>query len=483
MKVIAIVLLIVASGLAVYGNSVEGKFLWDDELLVSGNPAIRDWSNAPDIFRGRSPEPQGIVLYMYRPLQFLSYMADYSLWGLDARGYHLTGMIIHILVALCIFRFVRLISKDLLLASLAGLLFVVNPLHTEAVSYISGRADPLSALFMFLGIIFYVRSQEAGKKGYYYLMLLCWVSAVLSRESSLVMPLILLAYHVSFGKKVDWRYLLPLFLGVFMYAIMVPNGRNIILGCPTTVAERLPGFFASITSYVRLLFAPVGLHMEYGNRLFTWSDPAVILGIAISVLLPALAFMRRNACGKDGIFCFSVLWFFAALLPYSNILPMNAYMAEHWLYLPSFGFFLIAAGWFCVLLRGKLRRLAAAAVICVVLAYSAMTVAQNRYWNDPVSFYETTLRYSPGSHRLYYNLGIQYRISSRLRDAIDCYDKAIELSPDNPSYYNNRANAYAQKGELEKAISDYTRAIELDPNHINARLNRSKAIEDLEKSR
>lgn len=493
MKVFLSVLLIIAAGSAVYANSVGGKFLWDDELLVSGNPAIKSWSNAPDILKGRQTGARGTVIFMYRPVQFLSYMADHSLWGLDARGYHVTGIMIHILVALSIYRFAYIISKNLLTAFLAGLLFAVNPLNTEAVSYISGRADPLSALFIFLGVILYVRSEEAGKKGYYYLMLLCWVSAVLSRESSLIFPLLLLAYHVSFGKKADWRYLSPLFIGVLLYAVIIPNGRNIYMGCPTSIAERLPGFFASITSYMRLLLAPAGLHMEYGNRLFAWSDPAVIFGIAVSVSLTAFALARRGASGgRDGIFCFSVLWFFAALLPYSNILPMNAYMAEHWLYLPLFGFVLIAAKWFSAMITGRFRRLSIAAVTCVVLAFSAITVAQNRYWEDPTRFYETTIRYSPGSHRLYYNLGIQYRNSSRLRDAIDCYGKAIGLSPDNPSYYNNRANAYAQEGEFEKAISDYTKAIELDPAHINAYLNRAtayresnqpeKAAKDLEKA-
>ncbi|MFA5315847.1 MAG: tetratricopeptide repeat protein [Dehalococcoidales bacterium] len=492
MKVFLSVLLIIAAGFAIYANSIGGKFLWDDELLVSGNPVIREWSGAADIFQGKPTGFQGMVLYMYRPLQFISYMADYSLWGLDARGYHVTGIIIHILVALSIYRLAYLISKNPLLAFLAGLLFVVNPINTEAVSYISGRADPLSALFIFLGMIFYVRSEEAGRKGYYFLMLLCWALAVLSRESSLVFPLLLLAYHVSFGKKADWRYLLPLFLGILLYAIVIPNGRNIYMSCPTSIAERLPGFFASITSYMRLLLAPIGLHMEYGNRLFAWSDPAVISGIAVSASLTAFALARRGAHGRDGIFCFSVLWFFAALLPYSNVLPMNAYMAEHWLYLPLFGFVLMAAKLFSAMIGGRFRRLSVAAVTCIILAFSAMTVAQNRYWEDPIRFYETTIRYSPGSHRLYYNLGIQYKNSSRLRDAIDCYGKAISLSPDIPSYYNNRANAYAQEGEFDKAISDYTKAIELDPAHINAYLNRAtayqqsnqpeKAARDLEKA-
>jgi len=471
-------LLIAAAGLAVYANSAGGRFLWDDELLVSGNPVIKEWSNAPGVFLGRQTGPQGAQLYMYRPLQFISYMADHYLWGLDARGYHLTGIAIHILAALSICWFAYLISKNLLLASITGLLFVVSPLNTEAVSYISGRADPLSALFIFLGMIFYVKSEEEGGKRYYYIMLLCWVAAVLSRESGLVFPLLLLAYHVSFRKRPDWRRLSPLFLAVLLYAVIVPNGRNVYLGCATSIAERLPGFFASITSYIRLLLAPVGLHMEYGNRLFAWSDPAVISGIAMTVLLITLAFARRNARAGDGIFCFSVLWFFTALLPYSNILPMNAYMAEHWLYVPSFGFFLIAAKWSSGLMEGRFRRLSAAAVIFVVLAYSAMTVAQNRYWSDPIRFYETTLRYAPGSSRLHYNLGIQYKISSRLRDAIGCYSKAIELDPGNPSYYNNRANAYAQEGEFMKAISDYTKAIELDPRHVNAYLNRARAYRE-----
>jgi len=137
------ILSIVLLGIGVYANSLDGAFVWDDQHLIRENPLIKQGNNALKLFQGNILAGYGKESQAYRPLQMLTYMADYRLWKLDPRGYHVTSIFWHILAALCVFGLAFRLSANRLLALFAGLLFVSHPIHTEAVSYISGRSDPL----------------------------------------------------------------------------------------------------------------------------------------------------------------------------------------------------------------------------------------------------------------------------------------------------------------------------------------------------
>src|SRR3989338_1783883 len=107
------IILITILGLAVYANSLGGKFIWDDENLVKNNLFIREWSRAGLVFmRNISPNVTGLNYSFYRPLQMLSYAADHALWGVNSFGYHLTNVILHILVAISIYCLVNLLFGD-----------------------------------------------------------------------------------------------------------------------------------------------------------------------------------------------------------------------------------------------------------------------------------------------------------------------------------------------------------------------------------
>ena len=142
----------------------------------------------------------------------------------------------------------------------------------------------------------------------------------------------------------------------------------------TTLFQRIPGFFVAITNYIRLLFLPLNLHMEYGAKLFYLTNPQAIIGILILSSLLIYAFRIRNS----KLTFFSISWFFVALLPLSNLYPINAYMAEHWLYLPSIGFFLLLSQGLNYLYTNKnLKVFTAILTITLLIFYSSLTIKQN----------------------------------------------------------------------------------------------------------
>ena len=177
-----------------------------------------------------------------------------------------------------------------------------------------------------------------------------------------------------------------------------------------------------------LLAMPFGLHMEYGMRPFSFSEPEAVIGIAI--LAGSLLFALKKRKSSPVIF-FSISWFFTALLPVSNLYPINAYMAEHWLYLPSVGFFLLVSWLLNAAYNNKaLKKFVIFFFVALLSFYACITIRQNKYWANPQVFYSRTLQYAPHSPRVMNNLASQLKSAGKVEEAVALYQKVIKAHPD-----------------------------------------------------
>ena len=512
------VALIIALGALVYVNSLGGDFIWDDIAFIRDNQLIQSWSNAPRVFsqdvaKSLAPGGGGVRYNFYRPLQILTYMLDYSVWGLKPFGYRLTNLIFHILAALALFWLLLVLFENQLFAFLASAFFVVHPVHTEAVAFISGRADPMALFFMLLTFVFYVRiekgdSPHSGTVPFFYTL------ALLSRESSVILPLLILLYSYFYKKSVKNIRYISLAIITLAYVVFRSSMATSLLGGVNTPSfagafGRVPGFFAAFVNYIRILFLPFELHMEYGNPLFEFTNSKVILGGILFALLAVYAIIKR----KEARFVsFSIFWFILSLLPSSNIYPIGAYMAEHWLYVPSIGFFLLLAKGIMSL---HSYRIGVLVTVSLLAFYSFVTVHQTDYWKELIPFYERTLKYNPDSPRLLNNMGVAYHDKGENEKAIEAYRKAIDLDPRyfetfcnlgtvyhdikeykkaeemykreiaiNPAYpkvYNNLGALYNDSGEYGKAVLAYRKAIELRPDQMEIHFNLGLAYQHASK--
>jgi len=463
---------IIALGLFVYAGSLDGSFIWDDEDLIRDNLRIRDLRNIPKIFTEDIGAGSGKRFNFYRPIQTLSYMADYALWRLEPRGYHLTSILLHILAALILYWLIKILYDDRLISFFTGAFFVIHPAHTEAVAYISGRADLLAFIFVLLTLIFYIRHIQSEGALFYFAALSCSVLALLSREGSIILCGLIPLYHYTFRKKITLKNFPPIAAVSLCYLVFRTTALGSAmpdLSAHPPLIERIPSIFAAFANYIRILFLPLDLHMEYGNRLFSAADPMVIAG-----LLAAFAFLMyiaRSRKGRGAVF-FAISWFFISLIPVSGIYPLNAYMAEHWLYLPSVGFFIILAkgiGHLCRRERARMFGILLAGAL--FLFYSHATIRQCGYWKDPFTFYERTLEYAPHSYKVKVNLANAHLSAKRYEKAIFLYRQALELKPDYADAYYNMGNAYGAGGDTRLAIASYEKAIEMKPGHFAARNN------------
>ncbi|MDD5449446.1 MAG: tetratricopeptide repeat protein [Candidatus Omnitrophica bacterium] len=476
------VALIIILGLAVYANSLNGKFLYDDENLIKDNAFIKEWSFIPKIFSEDIGKATGITYTFYRPIQIITYAIDYHVWKLNVVGYHLTNIILHILVVLCIYWFVCIFFSDKTISILTAILFVVHPIHTTVVSYISTRAESLYLLFLLVSFIFYIKSLKSNSVFYYLITISSYSLSLLSKENALILPALLLLYHFTFKEKVRMREFLSVSGAAGLYIVLrMTVLKHLMVGHAYKSAffERIPGFFIAIAEYLRLLFLPFGLHIEYGERLFGFNDPRAICGL---VILVALIFCILNTRKTNRLIFFSLSWFIITLLPVSNLYPLNAYMSENWLYLPSIGFFLVIAGLLSPFLKKEKTRISLLIFTsCLLAFYSYLTVRQNETWKDPILFYERTLKYAPRSTNVLINLGTAYDNMGRKEEAIAMFKKAIEINPDQAAAYNNLGIVYNKMERMEKSVAMFNKALELNPNDAKIYSNLGSAYDKMGK--
>ncbi len=452
-------------GFFAYAASIQGQFVWDDPILVTNNAYIKDISHAGKVFTLGVEAGAGGATRFYRPLLTLSFMADYALGGLRPAGYHVTNILLHVFAAWAVFWFLWSLLSDFRPAFLAAVLFVVHPVHTEAVSYISGRSDPMALAFLLCAFVFYLKSMRRPAPLTLLGLGAAYACALLSRESGLILPVLVLVYHGIFREKVrPGPFLLLVVVTVAYGAVRWWVFRD-APPAPAALpfADRWPGAFVAVVHYARLLVWPFNLHMEYGMPVFSATDPKVFLGAGLLAGLLLLVWRQRR---RDRAAAFGAAWFLVGLVPVLNIFPLNAYMAEHWLYLPCVGFFLVLA----LLIRRFSERPAGreagrALVVGLLVFYLALTVRQNiGYWRDPKQFYETTLKYAPESARLMTNLGHIYQGEERFDEAAALYEKAIALSPRHGMRaYSGLGAIYLYTGRTQEAIEIYRRAIVIEP--------------------
>jgi hypothetical protein len=411
-------------------------------------------------------------------------------------GYHFVSIAFHLANAGLLFYFLYLLFKKRSIAFLTALLFLIHPLQTEAVVYVSGRGDPLSVFFIILGLIFYFKTRnlslkKAGFWIFYIFAIFSYILALLSKETAIVF--LALVFLTDFF---CWRQskpatglvkfftnsllrLLPFLTVALSYLIL----RATVLNFKSTFnlygdqysfyAEnflwRIFTFFKVLTVYLRLLIFPVGLHMErvveVADSYFDW---LVILGLILFILSIWLAVRLWKTKPH---YTFAILWFYACLAPVSGVIvPINAYLYEHWLYLPMVGFWLlmIFAAQNLQKKWPRARPLLLLVLIIFLTFFSVQTIRRNRDWRDPITFYKNVIKYNDQQLRIWNNLGMEYAERKKHKKAIKAYQRAIELDSENISAppHHNLAGVYKDLGRFKEAEREYQRAIQIDEEFI-----------------
>ncbi len=417
-------LCLVAIGLLAHLPALQGQLVWDDDYLAQSNPFIKSPLLALEAFRhylfldSYSPH--------YRPVQNLSFMADYYFWNTDPAGFHLTNILLHVGSGLLLYRLLTLLFRKgagiwnntvphsnftaPLAAFLIAALWIVHPVHSAAVDYISGRADSLAFLFAAGGWLLVLHGRAVQSPGikftFYSLAAICGLLSLCSREIGCVWILLFLIHTLAFARNIRRKTKIvtviccSLVLGAYVGLHQLPGKRAEKGGTDNWRAPvRATLMLRALGDYARLMVFPANLHMErtifdpnnYRTRQ-SWRDSASseylsILGLGVFAVF-AYGCIKAGTGRRTRVL--GAIWFFAAYLPISNIVSLNATVAEHWLYLPSVGFLIFLAGCAFDLPRSFRRPLAGVGVAAIV-ALGVRSAIRSTDWSDPETFYKRTL--------------------------------------------------------------------------------------------
>ncbi|MFA5091003.1 MAG: tetratricopeptide repeat protein [Candidatus Omnitrophota bacterium] len=399
-----IVLLLFAVSLAIYANSLNGDFLLDDKLIIKVNEYIKDIRNLPRIITHQvfifQSDPLENQYKLYRPVYILSFALDYFLFGLKPFGYHLTNVLMHSFTAFLVFLFILGFFKDYRLALLSSILFCLHPLHTETVSFISGRSEILVSMFSLLAVILYKKYASSGRGWFYFASLLSFIGAFLSREAGFLVFLPFLIFITGLKERLKARTLAlhcASYLGIFaIYAILrmsVLVPIEMVPGSKYPFSWDVLNFLCVLMEYLRLLVFPVNLHIFRSIAPvsgFNLSSAFLPLSFLFALTAAFIFSLRKKAYP----IAFGIGWTviaFAYLIKFMHKFPPRIVMEEHWAYLPSIGFFLILA---YIILRLKRPVLIWAALFLVIPAWAILTVINSGHWREEVSFYRYNLKFT-----------------------------------------------------------------------------------------
>ena len=473
-------LVLVLSTFLVYANSFGNQFLFDDEFLIQKNSLLRQWSTFIEIFRSSSTTGAGGVDSFYRPFQTISYLVVFQIFGLSPLGFHLLNTAFHALNGCLMFRLGQKLNLNRWSVFTASIVWVLHPVHTEAVTYMSATADSMYTCFCLLSCLVLLPSFSWRRTIFATSLFAC---GLLTKEAAIVLPALALVCRWT-TSSARWRlrtyaFSVPLWSTAFVYLI----ARKTILDFDQTfqfykqgniytdhLSVRIYTFLATLPSYFELLVRPVGLHMERSFPVFTsFAFAPVVIGFA---MVSAVAIYLLWSRGQRGLaLAFGLLWFAAAHVPHTGILiPVNAFFLEHWLYLPSVGFFLGMAATF---LQPNWK--AWPAVLALPLA--VLTFKQNQVWATPETFYTNVLKFNPNAVRAHNNLAMFYSDEKRLEKAIEHYRLAISISDDYAQTHYNLALTLLQLNRTDDAIKELERAIEINPDFYYSYMRLSQIYE------
>lgn len=472
-------------GVSVHFPALTGQLLWDDIPLVNDNRLIRSPVLIPEAFR-HYLFPDAYDGH-YRPIQTISYIIDYLFWNKDPFGYHLSNILCHVLSGVLLYYLLRRLLGALAerwpektfarahinastTAFFLALLWMVHPVHSAAVDYVSGRADSLAFLFASAAWLLYLRARDLSgpwtRRALYLLAILSALLSLCSRESGVLWLLLFLLYVFVFDRKPALRTKF-LILGTCLALVSAYAGLRQLpehhsenrVSAGWKPAMRGVLMLRALGDYGRLMVFPSQLHIERstlepagarGEASWRHAVSAEFLTIAGVLVLGAfLVGAFRKGAGQR-MRLFGASWFFLTYLPISNLFDLNATVAEHWLYLPSVGFCIFLAG-LLLDLPARYRRSTIVFACIAVAALSVRSLIRSSDWVDPETFFRRTFAAGGSSSRIGVNLAVIYAMRGEHAKAEAVLRKVLQAFPNYPLARNNLAIALSHQGKTEEA--------------------------------
>ena len=509
---------------AVFSGVLSNGFVYDDGKQLLENPFVRNTHLWWRVFTGSVWSFLGAAAEtnFYRPLHIFSYWLIWRVAGPNPAAYHFFQWILYMATGLVVFQIGRQILGNDSAAFIGSLLWLLHPLHVEAVAWIASVPEVGCGFFYLLAFLLFLRAEKAGSRrmARHALAALAYLPALFFKEAAFSFPLLLIAYWFFFSEDVEtWRRKATCWAMYIGSAVVYSVARVAALGHfsgtrhlwkirPQIIAAAM----GLLGQHARLFFWPVNLNVFHNF------DPGPSLRspwawLTLLVLVAAVALRKRQP-----VLGFLVAWWAVTLLPCLDVRQLSfPLLAERFSYLPSVGLCLALAYLGLCLLPQQLPRVRMAPAVLLLLAlvmcfWCFQDVRAVPNWRNNESLFGYSLHVAPdaGLVRIHHGLDLQYRehdlegarkefetalslnqasfdplntvtydsyiglgqiadLEGRHDEALAYLQKATRALPYHSLAYDILGTAYFPRRDYAKAAEYFGRAVQVNPQDLSGR--------------
>ncbi len=455
--------------IAYFPTFFNGFTNWDDLKQVTENADITSLAfNHIKIFFS------SFYVGMYQPFATLCFAVIFKFFGLKALAYHLFSLLLHLINILLVYIIVKKLTEKAEIVFFVTLLFAVNPMQTEAVAWVSATSTLLYSMFFLMAANVYlsfIKSERKNKS--YFISLIFFMFALLSKSAAVTLPLILLLFdyysHSKISKK-DLINKIPFF------------ALSVIFGIVTIIARKEVGHIINITKYYSIferallisyslsyyiinVFLPIKMSAfhPYPDKpegllpIMYYIAPLFLIVLTI-LLIKAKRFRKEIILG--------ILFFLFSISVMIELIPVGIQLVkDRYTYIPCIGlYFLLLSLLFVVFeKKGKIKHYIRYGIIALAMIFTVSSSARTQTWKNSFYLWNDVIKKYPTCSAAYINRGNAFIEMGNYDRAIIDLDKAIEFEPNAADAYMNRAIAKSRMDDIYGAIKDYNKAISIGP--------------------
>mgnify|MGYP001425106856 CR=1 FL=1 len=472
--------------LLVYSNAFNGPFVYEDFSNILDNPALRmSVIDAEKLFQAgfSSDSPHGSLADISFALNY--YLGDYRVFG-----FHLVNVLIHTANGLLIYFLVLAIGRTQdggesfwrWVAFLSGLFFLVHPLQTQAISYISQRSTILTGFFYLVSLLLYVLGRRSFVPATRFALWcgagVAGISAFATNAMALSLLLVLFVWEWCFGRGESATFLRRTLLSVLLFGSVLASLAVLSFGpAPAgfdtyeyTIWQRFMTECQVVTIYLGLALWPDPARLNLLHEVSVsqgWLSPiGAAIGLIVVIGLGVASLRVKRNCP---VIAFALCWL---LLHLAFAFPFDGkrLVAEHRMYLPMVGFS-VALGYVLVWICTRMRAVGIAVVIGIFVCLSSATYLRNAIWQDRLTLWVDVVSKNPNDPIGLNYLGLALLDKGHYAKAQTQFTEALFQQPDYAEAYNNLGVLMASEGRYSEGLHYFRQAVAVSPEYARARHN------------
>ena len=455
-----------------YGLALTSGFKsMDDQVSILDNENIQSLANIDKVFASSFFTGNNY----YRPAVALSFMLEYFFFGPNAFFFYLTNIFLHIAMAVSVFFLLQKFLPSRELSFYVAFLFVLHPVHWEAVTNVAGRSNILCALFFVNAFLCFYLSQNKPTQKYlwYAASLILFALSLLSKESAIMLPFVLLAYiYFVLGKdeprkKLYWLAGYGAVTGIYLGIRFSLHITNVLF--KRDLQEwfwHVFTFLRSLITDIRLLIFPYNLYYDRSQKVlidFLNLDSALTVVFLIMGVVILMKIWRR----LSGLERFLMAWFVLDMFPVSQVITpiiiAQGYIssADHFLYLPAVSFLTLLVLWAKRFYESEGRRKpiseAAFSLILggIFIFLFLGSLQQAIYSQNEIAMFKRSLEFNPANTRVRTSLGLAYAKNKLFAEAADEFRSVLGAEPWNVRARIAFGKALCDQGKFNGCLNQY----------------------------